>query len=57
MSCRIVKSGDRLTVLVKRKYHPRGIKTITAFAWRITSVFSLDELRKAENLREKNGEA
>lgn len=44
---KIEKSGDRLTVLIRQKYHPRGIKK-PAFRWRIADVFSLKELAKGE---------
>jgi len=41
------KSGDRLTVLIRQPYHPRG-QTKLAFRWRIAGVFSLDEVSKDE---------
>ena len=44
----VVKSGDRLTVLIRQKYHPRGCRKL-AFRWRIAGIFSLRELAKGEN--------
>jgi len=50
---KVEKSGDRLTVLIRQKYHPRGIEKV-AFRWRIAGVFSLRELVKEEKDFERN---
>lgn len=60
-SVKIEKSGDRLTVLVRQKYYPRGKDRFflcdqcerlrrkkASFRWRIAGVFSLAELKKGE---------
>jgi len=44
---KVEKDGDRLTVLIRQKYHPRGLEK-PAFRWRIAGVFSLRELKKGE---------
>lgn len=44
---KVEKDGDRLTVLIRQRYHPRGIEKV-AFRWRIAGVFSLRELAKGE---------
>lgn len=44
---KVEKDGDRLTVLIRQKYHPRGLEK-SAFRWRIAGVFSLRELAKGE---------
>ena len=55
----VVKSGDRLTVLVRQKYHPRGVKRedgkglVTAYRWVMGGVFFLSELSKEEKRKEK----
>lgn len=63
MSCfepdvKIVKEGDRLTVMLRQKYWARGIretgtimkprKAKPSHRWRIAGVFSLAELKREE---------
>jgi hypothetical protein len=47
-NAKVVKSGDRLTVLIRLAYHPRGLTYLIAFRWRIAGVFSLKELMQEE---------
>lgn len=47
------KSGDRLTVSIRQRYHPRGCKRVR-WRWRIAAVFSLRELRKEERRDDSN---
>lgn len=57
----VVKSGDRLTVMIRQSYHPRGKgrfflcdqcerlrRKKASFRWRIAGVFSLKELAEGE---------
>lgn len=44
---RVTKSGDRLTVLVRQKYHPRGCAA--QWRWKVAGIFSLRELKKEED--------
>jgi hypothetical protein len=54
----VIKDDDRLTVLVRQKYWPRGIRRVgtyekpkkkkPSYRWRIAGVFSLSELKKEE---------
>jgi len=43
-----MKRGDRLTVLVRQKYHARGIKSNTSYRWVYANWFSLKELEEIE---------
>ncbi len=43
---KIVKSGDRLTVLVRQKYRARGWKI--AHRWVLANIYSLKELERIE---------
>lgn len=43
---RLAKSGDRLTVFIRQKYHPRGCAA--QWRWRVAGVFSLRDLKEEE---------
>lgn len=45
------KSGDRLTITIRRKYHPNGAEHLTAHRWDVAGVFSLSQLRQEEKER------
>jgi hypothetical protein len=44
---KLERSGDRLTVWIRQKYHPRGLQYKTAYRWRLAGVFSLKELKES----------